>query len=52
MSRQDMADYLGLALETVSRVLSRFHEEDVIGFVSCREFRILKHSRLLRLASA
>lgn len=52
MSRQDMADYLGLALETVSRVLSRFHEGDVIGFVSCREFRILKHSRLLRLASA
>ncbi|MCO8030280.1 helix-turn-helix domain-containing protein [Brevundimonas diminuta] len=52
MSRQDMADYLGLALETVSRVLGRFQEEEIVVFASCREFSILKRFRLLRLASA
>lgn len=30
MSRQDLGDYLGLALETVSRLLSRFHDEGLI----------------------
>ena len=51
MSRQDMADYLGLALETVSRVLSRFQDEDLVVFSSCRDFRIIQRSRLKRLAS-
>jgi len=51
MSRQDMADYLGLALETVSRVLSRFQDEKLVVFSSCRDFRIIKRSRLKRLAS-
>ncbi len=31
MSRQDLGEYLGLALETVSRLLSRFHDEGLIG---------------------
>lgn len=52
MSRQDMADYLGLALETVSRVLSRFQDENLVAFLSCRDFRIVRRSRLQRLASA
>jgi len=30
MSRQDLGDYLGLALETVSRLFSRFQEEGLI----------------------
>lgn len=30
MSRQDIGDYLGLALETVSRLFSRFQEEGLI----------------------
>src|SRR5437868_14820033 len=38
MSRQDMADYLGLALETVSRVLGRLQDEGLVVFLSCRDF--------------
>lgn len=51
MSRQDMADYLGLALETVSRVLGRFQDENLVVFSSSRDFQIVKRSRLKRLAS-
>ena len=32
MRRRDIADYLGLTLETVSRVLSSLHEDGIIGF--------------------
>ncbi|MEM7021518.1 MAG: helix-turn-helix domain-containing protein [Pseudomonadota bacterium] len=47
MSRQDMADYLGLTIETVSRTMSRFKRQgaiDLIGrqHVALREVRMLQ----------
>ena len=41
MSRRDIADYLGLTLETVSRVLSRLHELDIIGFIGSNQRQII-----------
>ncbi len=40
MSRQDLGDYLGLALETVSRLLSRFQED---GLITVHGRHILLH---------
>jgi CRP/FNR family transcriptional regulator len=50
MSRQDLGDYLGLALETVSRLFSRFQEEGLIT-VQGRNVRLLDVVRLQGLAS-
>ena len=51
MSRRDIADYLGLTLETVSRALSRLHELDVLGFVgnTQRQIVLLDRHRLAGL---
>lgn len=45
MSRQDLGDYLGLALETVSRLFSRFQEEKLIT-VQGRNVKLLNVVRL------
>lgn len=45
MSRRDIADYLGLTLETVSRALSRLHELDIIGFIGCNQRQIILRNR-------
>lgn len=50
MSRRDIADYLGLTLETVSRVLSRLHELGTLGFIGNTQRQIVLMDRN-RLAS-
>lgn len=49
MSRQDLGDYLGLALETVSRLFSRFQEDNLIE-VQGRQVRLLDNRRLHAMA--
>lgn len=48
MSRRDLANYLGLAPETVSRVFRRFQNEGLIA-VERRELRLLEPERLAAL---
>jgi CRP/FNR family transcriptional regulator len=50
MTRGDIADYLGLTIETVSRTLTRLRGERLIGLVSQNELLILNHHALERLA--
>lgn len=49
MSRQDMGDYLGLSLETISRLLSRFQAEGLLR-VQGRQVHVLDLTRLGSMA--
>ncbi|WFU20421.1 helix-turn-helix domain-containing protein [Bradyrhizobium sp. CB3481] len=50
MCRRDIADYLGLTLETVSRALSRLHDLDILGFIGNTQRQIVLLDRA-KLAS-
>ncbi len=50
MSRCDIADYLGLTLETVSRMMSQFKQMGVIDLPRPHRFRLLDRARLVRLS--
>jgi CRP/FNR family nitrogen fixation transcriptional regulator len=50
MSRYDIADYLGLAVETVSRALTELRQRQVIAFRSVRQVRICDRAALEELA--
>jgi CRP/FNR family transcriptional regulator len=49
MSRSDIGNYLGLTIETVSRIFGRFQKQDIIQ-VNRREIVILKMDALRKLA--
>ncbi len=52
MSRQDMADYLGLTIETISRMLGRLQANGMVEFVGSRRYRIRRPGALSELAAA
>jgi CRP/FNR family transcriptional regulator len=52
MSRSDIADYLGLTKETVSRVLSAFRRERIIRLAAVDELEILSSVRLEECAES
>jgi CRP/FNR family nitrogen fixation transcriptional regulator len=51
MTRQDIADYLGLTIETVSRSLSQFERDGVIVLASTREVRLTNFKALEEIAA-
>jgi CRP/FNR family nitrogen fixation transcriptional regulator len=51
MGRQDIADYLGLTVETVSRMLTQLQGESVIAFPAVRRFQLKRWDVLEELAA-
>lgn len=51
MGRQDMADYLGLTIETVSRMLTQLQGALVVEFAGTRQFRVNNRLALARMAA-
>jgi CRP-like cAMP-binding protein len=52
MSRSDIASYLGLSLESVSRAVSRLERTSVIAFQGRHELRVLDRSKFERIVIA
>ena len=50
ISRNDMADFLGLTIETVSRTLTKLRNQSVIEIPQALSIRILDSGRLEQLA--
>jgi CRP/FNR family nitrogen fixation transcriptional regulator len=49
MGRQDIADYLGLTIETVSRMLTQFENESAIALPTCKRIVLRDRAVLKRL---
>ncbi|MES2032864.1 MAG: helix-turn-helix domain-containing protein [Pseudomonadota bacterium] len=52
MGRQDMADYLGITIETVCRMLRQLQDDAIVEFVGNRKFRLRQRAALARLVPA
>ena len=52
MGRQDMADYLGLTIETVSRMVTQLQADGLVRFLGCRRFEIRNPAGLAYLVEA
>jgi CRP/FNR family nitrogen fixation transcriptional regulator len=50
MGRQDMADYLGLTIETVSRMVTQLQTSRIVEFQDSRHFQVKRWEALERLA--
>jgi CRP/FNR family nitrogen fixation transcriptional regulator len=52
MSRRDIADYLGLTVETVCRELHHLHDQGILGFLSPnqRQIVLLDREKLAHLS--
>lgn len=51
MSRTDIADYLGLTIETVSRVFSKLRQKGIVRLPSLRGVEIVKRQAIQDMAS-
>lgn len=51
MSRQDIADYLGLTIETVSRTMTQLQDDGVIELPTCRQVVLRDRQTLMDLAA-
>jgi len=51
MSRQDIADYLGLTIETVSRTMTQLQDDDLIALPTCRRVMLSNRMGLSHLAA-
>ena len=49
MSRKDMADYLGLTVETVSRLLTQMETGNLIRRISAQRIEVLDPGGLVHL---
>ena len=50
MSRTEIADYLGLTIETVSRAIGKLKDRDVIGLMGSDEVVVLDNNKLRQIA--
>lgn len=51
MSRQDIADYLGLTIETVSRTFTQLEQSDMIALLTSRRVELRNYSALKQLSA-
>ena len=51
MTRRDIADYLGLTLETVSRTVSQLQAEGTVELSGARQIKVQRRAKLRALGS-